>query len=297
MRIGASAVVTNELGQALLIRRDDTRLLAPPGGGVEAGELPTACIAREVREETGLIVLPVRLVALFFWDIEPDGALSLVFRCLQRGGQLQTSPESLQVGFFSTNPLPADIFSIHRERLERGLRHAGGPPYWGRHRVSPSVRAGRFLLSAVVYPFKDLRRRRRQAPPYQPPPNWSVSAFVVIRNEQGAVLWRRAGSAWALPGGSARPQEAPWETAARQAQETAGVAARLTDLSGVYVDGDTNQMRFVFTAEVEKEVAVSGGYFSYGQEPAGCSPQAVEWVHDAGSGQETTIFRRQKAAP
>lgn len=307
MRISANAIVTNGLGQVLLIRRDDTRMLAPPGGALQADELPTEAVVREVREETGLIVLPVRLVAVFFWAIEPDGFLSLVFRCLQRGGELQTSAESLQVGFFPTNPLPNDIFSIHRERVEHGLRHAGGPPYWGHHQVTRSVKVGRFLLSAVVYPFKDLRRHWRGAPSYEPPPTWQTSASVVIRSAAGEVVWvRTAEDGWRLPGGIGRQLEAPWETAIRQTRETTGLRVRLTDLTGVYVDKGKGRMHFTFTAEVENGVAADGtsfvddtrfvAYFRPGHEPANRLPQAVEQVADADSKQEKTIFRFQEAA-
>ncbi len=52
MFIGTNGIVVDNKGHVLLIRRDDTRTWALPGGALEPGELPTNGAAREVREET-----------------------------------------------------------------------------------------------------------------------------------------------------------------------------------------------------------------------------------------------------
>ena len=59
------AVVHDAAGRLLLIQRghDPHRgLWSLPGGRIEAGESPEQAVVREVREETGLEVLPGRLV-------------------------------------------------------------------------------------------------------------------------------------------------------------------------------------------------------------------------------------------
>ena len=106
MRLYADAIVTNQFNQALFIRRNDSRTWAPPGGSLENGELPTAALGREVEEETGLKVMPVRLVGLYYRPEKPDGLLVFVFRCIQRGGQLKTSAESRQGAFKGVYPPP-----------------------------------------------------------------------------------------------------------------------------------------------------------------------------------------------
>ncbi|NJN54412.1 MAG: NUDIX domain-containing protein, partial [Anaerolineae bacterium] len=100
MRLGTHGILVNQFNQILLIQRNDTRTFAEPGGGLEQGELPPDNIAREVHEETGIIAMPVRLVSLNFWALPPQGYLAFTFRCLQRGGELQTSTESPRVGFY-----------------------------------------------------------------------------------------------------------------------------------------------------------------------------------------------------
>ena len=41
MNIATNGFVFDQYGNVLLIRRDDTRTFAPPGGALDAGELPT----------------------------------------------------------------------------------------------------------------------------------------------------------------------------------------------------------------------------------------------------------------
>jgi 8-oxo-dGTP diphosphatase len=64
--VGVGAVVVEE-GRVLLVRRGREPLKGQwslPGGLLEVGESLTAGVAREVLEETGLIVEPVELVEL-----------------------------------------------------------------------------------------------------------------------------------------------------------------------------------------------------------------------------------------
>ena len=64
--VGVGAVVVKE-GKVLLIRRGNEPMKGHwslPGGMLELGESLTSGVAREVREETGLIVEPLELVEL-----------------------------------------------------------------------------------------------------------------------------------------------------------------------------------------------------------------------------------------
>ena len=59
------AVIRDDAGRLLLIKRGHEPgkgLWSIPGGRVEAGESDAAALVREVREETGLVVTPGRLI-------------------------------------------------------------------------------------------------------------------------------------------------------------------------------------------------------------------------------------------
>jgi ADP-ribose pyrophosphatase YjhB (NUDIX family) len=135
IRPGVAAVIFRGDG-VLLQRRDDNGRWGLPGGGVEPGESVRAAIAREVREETGLEVEPVRLIGVYSDPANhqvityPDGNVihyvSSVFECVIRSGDLTCGAESLELGFFDPRALPDDTLPISRIRIEDALtNHVG----------------------------------------------------------------------------------------------------------------------------------------------------------------------------
>jgi ADP-ribose pyrophosphatase YjhB (NUDIX family) len=302
MRLGTSGIVINELGEILLIQRDDTRTFAPPGGGIESGELPTENVVREVEEETGLKVMPVRLVGVYFLEWGDSAWLNFVFRCIKRGGDLTTSPESIQVGYFQTNNLPSPMAAIHRERLLQGFSHNGGAPYWQKEKQGLYLRFGRFLLNQGIYRWKNWQRKRRGEPDYVAPPEWRTGAFTVIRNEKGEVLWikRVDMDFWNLPGGGGFKNEAPWETAVRETLEETGLTVTLTNLTSVSIYEDEPHAIFTFTAAIDSGTLTTGpeaeafAWFAPGEEPDNCFASHMVRVADAVSADEVTQFRYQK---
>jgi ADP-ribose pyrophosphatase YjhB (NUDIX family) len=270
--ISANGFVFNEYGDVLLIQRDDTRTFAPPGGACGIDELPYLAAAREVKEETGIVALPVRLVALYSFPMQPDPFLFLCFRCIQRGGELAASPESPACGFFKTKPLPSPMLGFHREQIERAYGHAGGQPYWAEHRLTNPLRAGYFILNRVIYPWLHRRRARLGQPAYSPPPQWKVRAMLVLHNDRGESLWLREGKGemWSLPTSRAVPDKPPWNLIADTA---AALGGRLgpPQLTGIYLEQGQPEMTFAFKATIElgstAQSARSMAYFAPGQEP------------------------------
>lgn len=260
MKLGTNGVVINELGEVLLIQRDDSRTYAPPGGGMEAGELPPENTAREVLEETGMKVMPVRLVGVYHTSVDKNGGLNFVFRCLPRGGEIKTSNESLHVGYYPTNKLPGPMDEIHRERLERAFTHNGGAPYWNTQQPSLVYKIGRAVVMQGIYRWRDFQRKRRGEPLHVPSPDWKMGAFTVICNEKSEVLWVKRGDIdfWNLPGGGSLQNEPPWETAVRETREETGLTVTLTDLTSVHVYENEAHIVLTFTADIQSGTLTTG---------------------------------------
>jgi ADP-ribose pyrophosphatase YjhB (NUDIX family) len=132
----ASAVVVNDEQKILLQRRTDNDLWSLPGGAMEIGESITQTLVREVREESGLYVEPVRLVGIYtdprhviaYSNGEVRQQFSICFACRVIGGQLRHSDESTEVAFFAPEEL--DGLSIQpsiRLRLEHYLENRSQP--------------------------------------------------------------------------------------------------------------------------------------------------------------------------
>jgi 8-oxo-dGTP diphosphatase len=90
--VSVAAVVVDDTGRALLIRRRDNGHWEPPGGVLELGEEIADGLRREVAEETGLEVEPSALTGVY--KNMTRGIVALVFRCRQTGGTLTTASET-----------------------------------------------------------------------------------------------------------------------------------------------------------------------------------------------------------
>ena len=90
--VSVAGVITDDHGQALLIRRRDNHRWEPPGGVLELGETILDGVRREVREETGLDVEPIALTGVY--KNMTRGIIALVLRCKITGGDLTTTDEA-----------------------------------------------------------------------------------------------------------------------------------------------------------------------------------------------------------
>ena len=60
-----SGIIRDPAGRVLLVRTRDDGVWTTPGGSIELDEAPADAVVREVLEETGLLVVPVRIAAVF----------------------------------------------------------------------------------------------------------------------------------------------------------------------------------------------------------------------------------------
>ncbi len=112
---GTAACIPDQHGRVLLQKRSDCGLWSFPGGGQNLGESATQAIVREVGEETGLRVEPVRLIGAYgdpsFGRTYANGdyaqPIVAFFEARVTGGELRTdSPETLDLAYFPLDDLP-----------------------------------------------------------------------------------------------------------------------------------------------------------------------------------------------
>ncbi|MCL4421620.1 MAG: NUDIX hydrolase N-terminal domain-containing protein [Actinobacteria bacterium] len=117
-KLAVGAAVGNESGELLLIKRADSGVWLYPTGWADIGYSAAEVVVKEVKEETGIDVEPVRLIAVL------DGLrlgftrvplYSLVFHCRVTGGSLAAHPlECADLGWFSEDHLPSPLAGAER---------------------------------------------------------------------------------------------------------------------------------------------------------------------------------------
>lgn len=236
MNLGVTGIVINGFNQILLIKRNDTHTWAAPAGGMEAGELPTDTVKREVQEETGLKVMPVRMVSINFTRLPRKRSfLQFTYRCMEAGGEIATSEESLEVGFVKTQELPKNMMGFNRETIQEAIRHTGDVVLTDRG--TPWRLLPRYLwLKLVVYPRFDRQRKAKGERAYVPAPDFQVSAAVAVRDSQNNLVWVKTDGGSHLPMGACRETVAPWDSAAEIATAALNRPVTITRPIAVYID-------------------------------------------------------------
>ncbi len=117
-KVAVGAAVGNDQGELLLIQRADSGIWLYPTGWCDVGYSAAEVVVKEVEEETGIEVEPVRLIAVL------DGLrlgftrvplYSLLFYCRAVGGELKGHPlETCDVGWFTRDVLPQPMVGVER---------------------------------------------------------------------------------------------------------------------------------------------------------------------------------------
>ncbi|MEV0454733.1 NUDIX hydrolase [Catellatospora methionotrophica] len=97
--VSVAGVVTNGQGRVLVIQRQDNGAWQLPGGVLELGETIEDGMCREVLEETGLTVRPVRLSGVY--KNMHLGVVALVFLAEMTAGEPRPTEESAAVEWWT----------------------------------------------------------------------------------------------------------------------------------------------------------------------------------------------------
>jgi 8-oxo-dGTP diphosphatase len=234
---GVAAIVINAAGEILVERARDSGEWWLPGGAIDPGEEPADAAVREVWEETGVHVVPERVVATYSEPLAryPNGDqvlyVSVSFLCRPVSGEAHVhDEESLEVGYFAPGALPP-LTPHDRLRLERALRN------------DPQAH---FLLNGKSegwMPTPDYIRDLRSKIGHDLLLMPGVTAIVI--NPAGKILLQRRSDngQWGLLSGVMEPGEEPADAVIREVREESGLDVIPERVSGVY-SGEDYHVRY-----------------------------------------------------
>lgn len=110
-KVDLRGLLLSEDKKILLVREGSDGRWALPGGWADIGFSPSEGIVKEFKEETGLEVEPLRLLALIDKKMHPHPSeqfyiYKLIFLCKAHTTKLEKGFDVLDVGFFSIDELP-----------------------------------------------------------------------------------------------------------------------------------------------------------------------------------------------
>jgi ADP-ribose pyrophosphatase YjhB (NUDIX family) len=125
--LSAAAIVLNERNEILLIKGPE-RGWEMPGGVVEEGESLKNAAIRETKEESGIDIEVTKFCGVF--QNVSQSICNTLFLGRPIGGELTTTPESLEVGFFPIEvALEMVTWKNFRQRIELCLNEELHPFY------------------------------------------------------------------------------------------------------------------------------------------------------------------------
>jgi ADP-ribose pyrophosphatase YjhB (NUDIX family) len=110
-KVDIRGVVFNDQGEILLVKEKLDGFWSVPGGWADIGSSPSENVVREVLEETGLQVVPVKILAIHDKRRHPHPpSLNYVYKlfilCQITGGRFDTAFDILDKGFFAKDKIP-----------------------------------------------------------------------------------------------------------------------------------------------------------------------------------------------
>ena len=126
LQVGASVIVEDAAGRALLQRRTDNHMWGYAGGSVELDEVVEDAARRELYEETGLAAGELELFGIFSGPdthhVYPNGDevsnIDIVYLCRKWSGEEKPQPEEVEaMGWFLPDALPENLSPPIRKPL------------------------------------------------------------------------------------------------------------------------------------------------------------------------------------
>lgn len=132
-KVDVRAAVIDDSNRILLVQESSTGEWTLPGGWADLNVSPAENAVKETREESGIEVEVVKLIAC--WDKDkqghprqPEHVYKLVFLCRITGGKLTTSHETTGADFFPADNLPPLCpHRAARQYLDLAWQHAADP--------------------------------------------------------------------------------------------------------------------------------------------------------------------------
>ena len=140
----ATGIVFNEVGEILMIKHKKLGVWLPPGGHIDANELPCEAVLREIFEETGVkakvitaaqdmgaltysyeLSLPMEIL---LEDIEGTGLhnhIDMIYLCLAEKATLKPQENEVDgIGWFTpASIMELDTFDNVRNSVQKAVQH------------------------------------------------------------------------------------------------------------------------------------------------------------------------------
>ena len=113
--VSVAAAIVDGQGRVLVIQRADNGHCEPPGGVLMPHEGIEEGLQREVREETGLEIIPERLTGVY--KNQPRGILALVFRARKAGGEARPTEEATRFRWIASEEISRLMQEVYAVRL------------------------------------------------------------------------------------------------------------------------------------------------------------------------------------
>ncbi len=135
--LSVRVLILNEANQLLMVKEQSDGKWAVPGGWVDVFDSPKIAAISEVKQETGLDIEVVRLLAIMQREKYKDYPTLIsetvhYFLGKYKAGELRPSHETLEVNYFDLDKLPELSKKTTKVEIERALAVAisGSHPYF-----------------------------------------------------------------------------------------------------------------------------------------------------------------------